>query len=52
MSFIEPDLERDQITVTFDPMRVTTARLLEIVGEQGFEGTIRAAGPMASPPAP
>ena len=41
MSFIEPDLDKDQITVTYDPARVTTARLLEVVDEQGFEGVIR-----------
>ncbi len=45
MSFIEPDLERDEITVTYDPAQVTTTRLLKIVVEQGFESAIRPTRP-------
>ena len=55
MSFIEPDLERDRIIVTYDPARVTTARLLQVVDEQGFEEVetpilaTHASGAMARP---
>jgi len=52
VSFIEPDLEQDEITVTYDPARVTTARLLAIVVEQGFESAIRPTRPTASKPTP
>jgi hypothetical protein len=34
-------VEKDLFFITYDPKKVTPAQLLEVVGKQGFEGTIR-----------
>ena len=33
-------MERDHIRVTYDPGRLTPERIVDVVREQGFQGTI------------
>ena len=41
---MEADLKNDRLRVRYDPARVSVARLLEVIGEQGFEGKVLPAG--------
>jgi hypothetical protein len=37
---LDVDLEKDQFHITYDAQKVTPARMLETVEEQGFQGEV------------
>jgi hypothetical protein len=38
---VEVDLEADSLEVRFDPRRVSTEAILQVVAKQGFQGKIK-----------
>jgi hypothetical protein len=45
LAALDVDLEKDLFHIVYEPKKLTPRRIVEVVAEQGFEGTVLPAAP-------